>query len=126
MFLQRPSNPNHNHVYFYSHECWALWAQGPTLMYNHECFYNDPVTLITTMKFTTTIIVIIIVVVITTIVVVALGPRAQFSVIFFGTNSRRIRVPKHMDEFEIPCKYESSKWVICENAYEKPMKKSKM
>ena len=54
MFLQRPSNPNHNHVLYYNHECWALWAQGPTLMYNHECFYNDPVTLIATMYFTTT------------------------------------------------------------------------
>ena len=50
MFLQRPSNPNHNHAYFYSHEC---WAQGPTLKYKHECFYNDPVTLITTMHIST-------------------------------------------------------------------------
>ena len=47
MFLQRPRNPNHNHVLYYNHESWALWAQGPTLMYNHECFYKDPVTLIT-------------------------------------------------------------------------------
>ena len=30
------------------------WAQGPTLMHNHECFYNDPVTLITTMNIPTT------------------------------------------------------------------------
>ena len=43
----------HNHAYFYNHECWALWAQGPTLKYKHECFYNDPVTLITTMHIST-------------------------------------------------------------------------
>ena len=54
IFLQRPSNPNHNHVLSYNHECWALWAHGPTLMYNHECFYNDPETLITTMRISTT------------------------------------------------------------------------
>ena len=54
IFLQRPSNPNHNHACFYNHECWALGRQGPTLMYNHECFYNDQVTLITTMHVTTT------------------------------------------------------------------------
>ena len=30
-------------------ECWALWAKSPTLKYTHQCFYNDPVTLITTM-----------------------------------------------------------------------------
>ena len=53
IFLQRPSNPNHNHAYFYNHECWAHWAQGPTLMYKHACFYNDPVTLITTMHIST-------------------------------------------------------------------------
>ena len=48
IFLQRPSNPNHNHVLHSNHEC---WAQGPTLMYNHECFYSDPATLITTICF---------------------------------------------------------------------------
>ena len=53
-FLEQPSNPDYNHELYYNHECWALGAQDPTLMYTHECFYNDPVTLITTMHFTTT------------------------------------------------------------------------
>ena len=48
IFLQRPSNPNHNHVLHYNHEC---WAQVSTLMYNHECFYSDPAILITTICF---------------------------------------------------------------------------
>ena len=34
-------------------EGWALWAKSPTLKYKHECFYNDPVTLITTMHIST-------------------------------------------------------------------------
>ena len=42
------------HIKFYKHECWAILAQGPTLMYKHAYFYIDPVILITTMYFTTT------------------------------------------------------------------------
>ena len=43
IFLQRRNNPNHNHVLYYNHECWP-----------YEYFYNDAITLITTMYFTTT------------------------------------------------------------------------
>ena len=28
----------HNHAYFYNHKVLGPWAQGPTLMYNHDCF----------------------------------------------------------------------------------------